>query len=110
MLRFEPPPPINIPPEVPSGEAITQWDFTSGNLEASRRFGLLQYTDGPTGNTARETEFWMTSDFGIEPIGGEEGRVMKFPKAADNSIGYIVTHGAVANAAGGLRQRLHPDG
>ena len=96
----EPPPPINIPPEVPSGEAITQWDFTDGDLQASRGSGGLQYSDGPDGATARETEFGTTSDFGIEAIGGEEARVMKFPKAVANSMGYIVTHGAVPNAGG----------
>ena len=96
----EPPPPINIPPEVPSGEAITQWDFTGGDLEASRGFGVLQYSDGPNGDTASETEFGATSDFGIEPIGGEESRVMKFPKATASSMGFIVTHGAVANGGG----------
>jgi len=96
----EPPPPINIPPELPSGEAITQWDFTSGNLEASRGAGSIQYSDGPNGATASATEFGSTSDFDIAPIDGEEAQVMKFPKAAESAMGFLVTHGAVPNGDG----------
>ncbi len=96
----EPPPPVNIPPELPSGEAITQWDFTAGDLEASRGFGTLQFSDGPDGATARETEFGTTSDFGIRDIAGDEAWVMKFPKAVESTMGYRVIHGSVPNAGG----------
>ena len=96
----EPPPPINIPPEVPSGEAITQWDFTGGDLEASRGAGSIQYSDGANGVTADRTEFGSTSDFDIAPIDGVVAQVMKFPRATESSMGFLVTHGAVPNGGG----------
>jgi len=73
-----------------------QWDFDGGNLGAT--IGLaLEYRGGPAGNTATGTQFGTTTSFGIPGIGGVPAKVMFTPPATNQTIGYLMRHGARPN-------------
>src|SRR5437588_41795 len=79
--------------------AITgQWDFKSGNLQAT--IGQdLHYLDS---DTQSGTHFGSTASFGIPNIAGVVTNVMSFPKAMTENGGYLGPVGASANAGGSL--------
>lgn len=83
-----------------SDPAPSQWDFDNGDLAASYGPGVMEYFDGPGGATAGQTDFGTTAELGLPPIGGRVARVMRFPKASDSSMGYLVRHGTGGNGGG----------
>jgi hypothetical protein len=87
-------------PNEPEPAGPTQWDFTAGDLTPSYGPGTMEYYDGPEGLTAQQTVFGTTSSLGLPDINGEVAHVMGFPKAVNNSMGFVVRHGAPANAGG----------
>jgi hypothetical protein len=79
--------------------AITgQWDFESGDLSATRG-APLSYLDTATQDG---TQFGTTTSFSIPDINGQPAKVMRFPKMASSSMGYLMTHGAAPNGGGSL--------
>ncbi len=60
-----------------------QWDFDSGNLNATVG-SPLTYADA---NTTTSTSFGSTTSFGISDIAGSPAQIMKFP-AATNGGGH----------------------
>src|SRR5689334_20063590 len=82
-----------------SHAAITgQWDFESGDLSATEGVAM-GYLDPATQSG---TAFGTTTAFGIPNINGQVARVMRFPKMATSSMGYLMTHGAQPNGGGTL--------
>src|SRR5689334_16591168 len=75
-----------------------QWDFDSGNLNATVGSPLL-YADGDPGPTKAGTQFGTTTSFGIPNINGTPANVMKFP-IATNGMGYSMPDPASANGGG----------
>ena len=78
----------------------SQWDFAAGDLAASYGPGVLEFADGPGGATSQQTAFGSTTALGLPPIGAQTAHVMQFPKAANNTMGFRVKHGAPANEGG----------
>ena len=73
-----------------------QWDFDNGDLSAT--IGLaLEYMGGPTGPTVAQTQFGTTTSFGIPDINGVPAAVMHFGGSLNNTLGYVMHHGAVPN-------------
>jgi hypothetical protein len=81
-----------------SGQPTGQWDFDSGNLNATVG-AALTYADGPGGPTQLGTSFGTTTSFGIPNINGTVANVMRFP-AATNGMGYSMPDPAAANGGG----------
>lgn len=75
------------------------WNFDQGDLAAAVGFPL-EYFDGPAGETARETRFGLTTDFGLPDIDGQPARVMQVPSDLSGQIGYVMRHGIPANGGG----------
>lgn len=88
---------------VPSlGQQVTgQWDFQSGNLNATvgatGQYWVAPTT--PTRNVEAETVFGTTTFFGIPAIGGVEAKVMKFPQS-DKFMAYAMYPEIDANGGG----------
>jgi len=84
----------------PVGANVTgQWDFQSGNLDATVG-NALEYLDGPGGATAAGTVFGTAAGLGLPAVAGNANAgVMGFP-AASSTMGYVARHGAAANAGG----------
>jgi hypothetical protein len=67
-----------------------QWDFNQGDLRATVGFPLEFLGDTATGTT-----------FETVQIGGQDAKVMKFPKTGFNPVqGYIMTHNGRPNGGG----------
>lgn len=82
------------------GMAVSQWDFEDGDLAASYGPGEMTFADGPDGATSRQAVFGTTAGLGLPPIAGEHASVMRFPKATQSSMGFLVEHGAEPNGGG----------
>jgi hypothetical protein len=80
------------------GQPTGQWDFDSGNLNATVG-AALTYADGSGGATQLGTSFGTTTSFGIPNINGTVANVMRFP-AATNGMGYSMPDPAAANGGG----------
>ncbi|HAB15547.1 MAG TPA: hypothetical protein DCE44_03760 [Verrucomicrobiales bacterium] len=76
-------------------QPVGQWDFESGNLNAT--FGSALIDKAGSG-----TAFGTTTSFGIPDIGGQPAKVMKFPASADSAGGYHADFTAPANGGGAL--------
>jgi len=74
-----------------------QWDFESGNLNATVG-APLTYIDGVGGATEAGTQFGTTTALGIPDVGGVAAKVMKFPA---NGPGMGLNLPNPANANGG---------
>src|ERR1051325_2978146 len=61
---------------------------------------LFHISTGPAGLTAAGTQFGLTTSFGIPGMGGLPVPVMRVPGDLDRHIGYVMTHGIVANGGG----------
>ena len=73
-----------------------QWDFDNGDLSAT--IGLpLEYIGGPSGPALAKTHFGTTTSFGIPDINGVPAKVMHFDGSLNNTLGYVMHHGAVPN-------------
>jgi hypothetical protein len=81
-----------------SAQPTGQWDFDSGNLNATVGTALT-YADGSGGPTQLGTAFGTTTTFGIPNINGTVANVMQFP-AATNGMGYLMPNPATANGGG----------
>ena len=81
-----------------SGQPTGQWDFNSGNLNATVG-AALTYADGPGGPTQLGTSFGTTTSLGIPNINGTAANVMRFP-AATNGMGYLMPDPATPNGGG----------
>jgi len=84
--------------EVAQAAVTGQWDFESGNLNATSG-QPLQYADGAGAETSAATAFGTTTSFGIANIAGSEGKVMRF---GTNTIpaGYSLPAPASGNGGG----------
>ena len=79
--------------------AITgQWNFDTSDLSAD----IGQPISIWDSDTQTGTAFGTTTGLGIPNIGGQEAKVMKFPKTVAGISGYFVPTGAVANGGGSL--------
>src|SRR5438874_13757241 len=77
--------------------AVTgQWDFKSGNLNAT----VGQAMQFLNSETQTGTQFGTTAGLGIPNIAGQSTNVMKFPKVSDELGGYNAPAGAVGNGGG----------
>lgn len=75
-----------------------QWDFNRGDLSAT--IGqALEYLGGTNGPTVAATQFGTTTSFGVADIGGQPAQVMRFAGALNNTLGYVMRHGAIANGS-----------
>lgn len=85
--------------EVAQAAVTGQWDFESGNLNATSG-QPLQYADGAGAETSAATAFGTTTSFSIPNIGGTEAKVMRF---GTNTIpaGYSMPAPASGNGGGG---------
>jgi hypothetical protein len=81
-----------------SAQPTGQWDFDSGNLNATVGTALT-YADGSGGPTQLGTSFGTTTSFDIPNINGTVANVMQFP-AATNGMGYLMPDPATANGGG----------
>jgi len=72
-----------------------QWDFDSGNLNATVG-SALTYADSPT---QTGTQFGTTTTLGIPNINGVVANVMKFP-VTTNGMGYFMPDPSTANGGG----------
>ncbi|MCB1246107.1 MAG: hypothetical protein KDB69_02435 [Acidimicrobiia bacterium] len=83
-----------------AGAQPSQWNF-DGNLNAAFGSGILDYFDGPGGDTDNGTSFGTASSFGLPstPDGGDP-MVMSFPKMTNNLMGYVCLHGTSPNGGG----------
>jgi hypothetical protein len=72
-----------------SAQPIGQWDFNSGTL-AGTVGAALDYADGAGGTTQQGTAFGTTTSFGLPNIGGTEAQVIKVPKTADSTMGFVM--------------------
>src|SRR5215471_8724237 len=81
-----------------SAQPNGQWDFDSGNLNATVG-SALQYADGPGGATQLGTQFGTTTALGIPNINGTPANVMGFP-IATNGMGYLMPDPAINNGGG----------
>jgi hypothetical protein len=81
-----------------SAQPNGQWDFDSGNLNATVG-SALQYADGPGGATQLGTQFGTTTALGIPNINGTPANVMGFP-IATNGMGYLMPDPANGNGGG----------
>ena len=70
-------------------QPIGQWNFENGNLTGTAG-GPLSYSDGPGALTEQGTRFGTTTSFGIPDIGGTAAKVMKFPAATNEVMGYVM--------------------
>ena len=75
-----------------------QWDFNLGDLSATVG-SPLEYLGGATGPTVAATQFGTTTSFGIPDINGLPAAVMHFSGAVNNTLGYVMKHGAVPNGS-----------
>ena len=66
---------------------VGQWDFDKGDLSATVGQDLTYVDWG--GDTAGQTEFGTTTDFGLPLIDGQEAKVMKFPACLEG-MGYAM--------------------
>jgi hypothetical protein len=81
---------------ISQGAITGQWDFESGDLSATTGTAL-SYLDSAT---QTDTQFGTTTSFGIANVAGQPARVMRFPKMASSSMGYLMVHGAAPNGGG----------
>ena len=86
---------------VAMGDNVAQWDFTSGDLNATLGGNPLQYLDGAGGATAAQTLFGSTATLGLPAINGTNANVMAFP-ASGSSMGFTMPNPATANGGGTL--------
>ena len=86
---------------VAMGDNVAQWDFSSGNLNATLGGTPLQFLDGPGGNTAAQTVFGSTATLGLPAINGTNANVMGFP-AAGSSMGFTMPNPSTPNGGGTL--------
>ena len=77
-------------PNYPDPAGPTQWNFTAADLTPYYGPGTMEYYDGPGGATAQQTVFGTTWSLGLPDISGETADVMGFPKAVNNSMGFVV--------------------
>jgi hypothetical protein len=90
-----------IPVELPGSDVAGQWDFDRGTLAATVG-APLQYLDGVGGLTETGTQYGVTTDVGVDDIGGQPAQVMVVPGDLDRNIGYIMTHRIAPNGGGTL--------
>jgi hypothetical protein len=90
-----------IPVELPGSDVAGQWDFDRGTLAATVG-APLQYLDGGGGLTETGTQYGVTTDVGVDDIGGQPAQVMVVPGDLDRNIGYIMTHRIAPNGGGTL--------
>jgi hypothetical protein len=70
-----------------SAQVFGQWDFDSGNLNATTGTAL-GYGDV---NTQNQTTFGSTTALGVPNIGGSVAQIMKFPGSTNTTMGYAMT-------------------
>lgn len=78
-----------------------QWDFDSGNLNATVGGMALTFAEGPGGLTDQGTQFGTTTALGIPNIGGSPASVMRFAGHTNNS-GYYMQAPLSPNGGGSL--------
>jgi hypothetical protein len=84
------------------GQPAGQWDFDSGNLNATVG-SPLTYRDGAGGATQGATAFNTTTGFGIPDIGGQVADVIRVPGVTnDFATGFNMPVPNEANAGGSL--------
>jgi len=81
-----------------------QWDFNNCDLSATVGYDL-QYFDGPTGLTSKDTVFGTCSSFGIPTINGVDAHVMYVPAQPNgtpnkNKYGYTMFPNIAPNGGG----------
>jgi hypothetical protein len=81
-----------------SAQPTGQWDFDSGNLNATVGT-VLTYADGSGGATQLGSSFGTTTSFGIPNINGAVANVLRFP-AATNGMGYLMPNPSTPNGGG----------
>lgn len=76
------------------------WTFENGDLSGTIGSDIT-FLDGPEGTTAGATEFGSATSFGIDPIHGADGMVMKIGHVGANAnFGYILDHRIAPNGGG----------
>src|SRR5262245_7416805 len=83
-----------LPTNLLLAQPVGQWDFDSGNLNATVGTALTAKGTG--------TQFGTTTSFGVPNIGGQPATVMQFPAAPDASSGYQAAFTATPNGGGSL--------
>src|SRR5687768_5530190 len=77
-------------------QPVGQWDFNSGTL-AGTVGGPLEYVGGVGGATQLATQFGSATSFGLPTIGGTDAAVIRVPKSADDSMGFVMPVAAAAD-------------